>query len=74
VGQSAQGGNVVLWRGEEEGRAAWEGGGVLWCGEAGEGERPPKSSSAHRRPAKAIPLSARSMAVRHGVARHGRER
>jgi hypothetical protein len=74
VGQPTQGGSAVLWRGEEEGRAAWEGGGVLWRGEAREDERPPKSSSAHRRPAKAIPLPARSMAVRHGVAHHERER
>jgi hypothetical protein len=52
---------------------------VVWPEEAGEGERPPMSSPAcrgrhghppcPRRPAKAIPLPTRSMAVRHGVAR-----
>jgi hypothetical protein len=59
------------------------GGAVLWRREAGEGECPPKSLPARRGrhghppsthwPARAIPLPARSMAVRHGIARHGHE-
>jgi hypothetical protein len=77
VGRPAWGGGAVL------ANLGQGGGAVLWRGEAREGERPPKSSSARRgrhghppsprRSAKAIPLPARSRAIRQDVARHGCE-